>query len=354
MRLFKRHPDDIQEGSSGSPSSGSSGAAAGGTSSFADQLRDLVSAANPSLGAHSDFVKHVSCASCGAPKRLGSKTAYLYCDHCGALVDYDFRMANLGTNAGVTNTVFHHLVGPVQAELDQAEVDGDQERYREVIAGVFREWMAQCPQAVSPRAQNDEQFRSRMVDYLAATTVSKEFDPRQAPLEAESNQAIASLERRPTGSGAWMVSEGIWQVAGVFKDSMEMAYERIGATGISALDPDDAPDGVPLRMEYSTFCQGWLPHLSTEDGEKLLALFGLSGEYQKVDVPDAVNKKCGGCGADLPTVPEATCVVCETCGRRLDISGGEVPCAGCGAPLTFPVDVSSLECPYCRAGTTRA
>jgi hypothetical protein len=35
----------------------------------------------------------------------GPKTAYLYCDDCGALVDYDFRLANSGTSAGLTNTV---------------------------------------------------------------------------------------------------------------------------------------------------------------------------------------------------------------------------------------------------------
>jgi hypothetical protein len=68
------------------------------------------------------FVKQVDCPRCGAPKRLPSKTAYLYCDHCGSLVDYDFRLANSGTNAGLTNTVFHRLIQPVQPDLDRALV----------------------------------------------------------------------------------------------------------------------------------------------------------------------------------------------------------------------------------------
>src|SRR5437868_3347779 len=58
------------------------------------------------LKAHSQFVKRVNCSQCGAPKTLPSATAYLYCDYCGALMDYDFRIANADTNAGVTNTVF--------------------------------------------------------------------------------------------------------------------------------------------------------------------------------------------------------------------------------------------------------
>jgi hypothetical protein len=101
---------------------------------------------------------------CGAPKRLPSKTAYLYCDNCGSLVDYDFRL-----------------------------------------------------------------------------------------------------------DGAWLVSDGIWQVAAEFKQLMEKTYQMLDATGVLAMDPDEAPPGVPLRMEYSTFCQGWVPHLRPADAERLLA-----------------------------------------------------------------------------------
>ena len=38
-------------------------------------------------------MKKVSCPSCGASKLQKSKTAWLYCDYCGALVDWDFKLA---------------------------------------------------------------------------------------------------------------------------------------------------------------------------------------------------------------------------------------------------------------------
>src|SRR5580693_4859369 len=102
-------------------------------STAADHLQQLITTSgNASLFAHTEFVKQVECARCGAPKRLPSKTAYLYCDHCGALVDYDFRLANLGTNTGYTNTVYHQLVAPVQAEINKARAFGDKARYREL------------------------------------------------------------------------------------------------------------------------------------------------------------------------------------------------------------------------------
>ena len=62
---------------------------------------------------------------------------------------------------------------------------------------------------------------------------------------------------------------------------------------------------------------------------------------------------CDHCGSELKVVPGARVVVCEACGRRLDIAGGERPCQTCGAALSFPVGVSRIECPYCQSETHR-
>ena len=320
----------------------------------AESLDALVhSAGQPSLFAHSEFVKQVSCPRCGAPKRLPSKTAYLYCDHCGSLVDYDFRLANSGTNAGLTNTVFHQLIAPVQGELDRARAAGETGRYRELLRGVYTEWLRQCPQAASPRARSDPDFRDRMAAYCAESQLRKDFDPGLATLEMQMNAVIATLQRRPNGTGPWLVSEGIWQVAALFKELIDRSYEMLGAAGVLAMDPDEAPPGVPVRMEYSTFCQGWIPHLPPGDTGRFLAIFGLNSEYARVDGTGAETKSCGGCGDELKTMPGANTVVCESCGRKLDIAGGETPCQNCGAPLSFPVGTSTIECPYCHTGTHR-
>ena len=85
-----------------------------------------------SLLAHSQFIKRVSCSRCGAPKSLPSATAYLYCDYCGALIDYDFRIANADTNAGLTNTVFHRLMAGVQGQMMQARARGDRDACRQL------------------------------------------------------------------------------------------------------------------------------------------------------------------------------------------------------------------------------
>jgi LSD1 subclass zinc finger protein len=321
---------------------------------IAESIQSVIeSSAKPSLFAHADFVKQVDCSQCGATKQLPSQTAYLYCDHCGALIDYDFRLANSGTNAGLTNTVYHRLVAQVQGEMNHALARADRDRYRELLKPVFAEWIRQCPQAVSPRAKSDPEFRDRMVAYLAECSVSRDFEPGLTQLDAQLNYQIGGLERIPNGSGPWQVSSGIWAVATLYKEIMEKTYAMLDATGVSALDPDEAPPGVALRMEYSTFCQGWIPHLNAADGERLLAFYGLTAAYARVKTADLAARNCGGCGAELATLPSASAVVCESCGRKLDVGGGQIPCRNCGAPLSFPVGASRIDCPYCQSGTHR-
>jgi hypothetical protein len=235
-----------------------------------------------SLKAHSQFIKRVNCSQFGAPKSLPSKTAYIYCDFCGSLMDYDFRIANADTNAGLTNTVFHRIIATMQEPLAQAKARGDRDGYRKLYRQVFSQWIQECPMAVLPRAKNDAAFREQLVVYLAECVVTKDLDPRQAPLDAKMEALVASLQRIPTAGGAWMVAGGFWPYAELFKQQMELAYALMHEMGVDAMDPDKAPEGVPLRMEYSTFCQGWLPHLSPEEGERLLKMLMLNAEYDEV------------------------------------------------------------------------
>ena len=306
-----------------------------------------------SLQAHSQFIKRVSCTRCGAPKSLPSPTAYIYCDYCGALIDYDFRIANADTNAGLTNTVFHRIIATVQGPLAQARARGDRDACRQLYRRVFSQWVRECPMAASPRAKNDTAFRDQFVAYQAECAVTKDFDPRQTSLDAKMAALTASLQRIPTPGGAWMVAGGFWPYAELFKQQMELTYALMHEQGVDAMDPDQAPPGIPIRMEYSTFCQGWLPHLSPADGQRLLVLYGLNAEYDEVKPQPTDRHQCGACGAGIHTLAGARAVVCESCGCTLDIGGGAVPCRSCGVPLSFPVSVSHVQCPYCKSDTRR-
>ena len=268
-------------------------------------------------------------------------------------MDYDFRMANANTNAGLTNTVFHRLIAMVQVPLAQAIARGDQETYRQLYRQVFSQWIQECPMAVSPRAKNDAVFRDQLVIYFAESAVVKEFDPRQTSMNAKMNVLAASLQRIPTPGGAWMVAGDFWSYAELFKQQMEMTYDLMHEMGVDSMDPDKAPEGVALRMEYSTFCQAWLPHLSPADGERLLKLYGLNAEYDEFKPLQTDKRQCGGCGSEMKVLPGARQVVCESCGFTIDVASQPLPCQKCGALLSFPVSADHLLCPYCSTDNRR-
>ena len=306
-----------------------------------------------SLKAYSQFIKRVNCPQCGAPKTLPSRTAYLYCDFCGSLMDYDFRIGNAGTNAGLSNTVYHRIFATVQIQMAQARARGDQEECRRIYRHVYTQWLKECPTAVSPRANHDLDFRERFIHYTVECAVAKDFDPRQAELETRMQRLVAALQRIPTPGGAWMVAGPFWEYAALFKQQMEFAYETIHQKGIDALDPDHAPASVPLRIEYSYFCQAWLPHLSPANGERLLKMYGLDAEYDEFQPVQTDVRKCGGCGSDILTLPGAHQVVCENCGFTIDVNSHPISCMKCGALLSFPVSADHLACPYCGTDNHR-
>ena len=306
-----------------------------------------------SLKAHSQFIKRVNCSQCGAPKTLPSPTAYIYCDYCGSLMDYDFRMANADTNAGLTNTVFHRMIATVQVPLMQAKARGDREGYRQIYRQIFTQWLQECPMAASPRAKTDLAFRSQLIDYFAECAVVKDLDPQQASLQVKMDELVAALGRIPMSGSAWRVAGPFWEYAALFKQQMEMTYALLKKEGVLSMDPDHAPEGVPQRMEYSTFCQAWLPHLSPEDGGRLLKFYGLAAEYDEVKPHQTEQRYCGVCGGEIRVLPGARQVVCDFCGYAIDVGSQAVPCQKCGALLSFPVSASHVFCPHCGTDTRR-
>jgi DNA-directed RNA polymerase subunit RPC12/RpoP len=306
-----------------------------------------------SLKAHSRFIKRVSCPQCGAPKSRPSTTAYIYCDFCGSLMDYDFRMANANTNAGITNTIYSRIMMTVQMPLMQAKARNDRDAVRLIYKQVFTQWLQECPNAASPRAIKDMDFRKQFIDYCAECAVIKDMDPNQATLQVKMDGLVARLQRIPTPGGAWIVAGPFWEYAALFKEQMEGTYALIRQLGADQLDPDHASPEVALRMEYTTFCQAWLPHLSAADGERLLKFYGLNSEYDEVQPHESEQRHCGSCGSDVEALPGAKQVVCESCGFTLDVGSQAIPCQKCGALLSFPVAMNHVVCPYCSTDTRR-
>lgn len=316
----------------------------------------------------SEFVKRTSCAFCGAPKQLPSVREYLYCDYCGQLVDFDLRqaMANAAVNPDSAEYAQHaNQVGPAAAQAQKA---GDRERYRQMQYQLYELQTSYTKWAVPPRAWNDESYRTQWIRFNAEQAAATAFDAAFQRLDADMRRLALGLRWRggnmlkmaKGAMGGGMSSDAfpkvepasLWPLVDVLVAQSHRTLEVVAATGIRDLDPDRMPAAVQQRMTPSSIAQAYLRFLEPDEGLELISRLGISHEFVR---PEAVGdqRACGGCGSTLTLLPGATCVVCDGCGRRVDVGAGELPCTSCGARMCLPEAADQHGCPYCQAVVRR-
>jgi hypothetical protein len=299
------------------------------------------------------FVKKTTCHNCGGAKTLAPKTAYVYCDFCGSLTDYDFQKACENPQSAMPGPAYEAMVRETNDDAQLARQTKDQAKYYEIQSRLFDRWVELCPNAVSPRAKTDEEYRKRLVEYMAKTATANEFDPKY--------QEYAELVKKQTTSIQWTGlypkplahGESFWPLYETVKEQLDYSYGLLRAQGILDLHPDEAPESLQRRMTWSMFCQGWLPVLGEEDAEKMIVDAGLKGEYSKLEPVETTLRHCGGCGGDLQSLPGAKAMICEECGTRIDVGNPEVNCKNCAGMISFPIGKNRLQCPYCQAEAQR-
>lgn len=140
------------------------------------------------------YVKRCSCVVCGAPKKLPSVTAYVYCDYCASLIDYDLRRACEGDTT--PGPAYAATVNSTQAASRAAAAAGDRDTYRDLQRKVYEAYAANVPMAVSHRARNDPAYRTAYVNFMAEFAVARAFDPTARALEAEMKQHVMGIRCR--------------------------------------------------------------------------------------------------------------------------------------------------------------
>ncbi|HEY7881916.1 MAG TPA: hypothetical protein VID31_13760, partial [Streptosporangiaceae bacterium] len=147
------------------PAGSRGGAGGAGPMSWARQVMAILAPPGPG------FVKRCTCVTCGAPKQLPSATAYVYCDYCASLVDFDLRQACEGDT--LPGPEYVALVNSSQAASQAAVAAGDRDGYRAIQERIFSAYVANVPMAVSHRARNDRGYRQAYVRYMAEAAVAR-------------------------------------------------------------------------------------------------------------------------------------------------------------------------------------
>ena len=292
-------------------------------------------------------IKKATCRHCGASKLRPSKTAFLYCDYCGALVDWDFRVSITTAGSAMPGPEYERLqqqVAPLQA---QAKATGDRETYGQTLRQLFDMHMRACPASYSPRI-GDPAYRAALLDYTVATQLEAAFDAEARGRQAAMEQAVGSLRwTGGFGTPRRVESQSFWTLVGTLKTFLQ----RGSQLAEPHLDghPDQPTQAIMDGISASAFVQGWLPYLDEPDQQKVIAEMGLGGEYIPVTPVGTTERHCGSCGKPAPVVAGAQHVVCECCGRVIDVSRPEISCTNCGAPLSIPLGAARSACPHCSA-----
>lgn len=313
--------------------------AAVGSMTWGRQVMNLIAPVEPG------YVKRCACVTCGAPKKLPSVTAYVYCDYCASLIDYDLRRA--GESDVPTDPQYPATVNGAQPQLQAAQASGDQGTYLAVQRQIYHAYVTFVPSAVSHRAKNDALYRDQLVEYMAQAATVAAFDPTALQLTDEMRQRAIGLRYAGAALTPTVEPDSFWPMVGTLQKQISYTGELNKSAGVSDLDPDHAADYLGPKFAWSMFCQGWLSMLPEDAASTLLDQAGLKNTYVAIDATGGTERSCGGCGGHFTSLPGATVMVCEDCGRQLDVGAAEIPCTNCGATITFPVSAGSTACPYC-------
>ncbi len=291
------------------------------------------------------YVKRCSCPNCGAPKKLASVTAYVYCDYCGFLIDFDMRRA--GEHTATPDMSYASLVNGLQPQIRAAQAAGDRDGYLGLQHQLYDAYVASVPHAVSHRARGDLGYRQRLVDYLAAAAVVSAFEPEAVALTEEMKQRAIGL--RYTSMMPMAIDPAsFWPMCETLSRQIEAVNRLNHEHGVNDLNPDNTAH-LDTKLACSSFCQAWLAYLPADSAGQLIEWAGLTNTYVTIDVEGGEPRSCGGCGGTLHKLPGATVVVCDGCGRQLDVGAAEIPCTSCGATMTLPPGATDATCPFCRA-----
>jgi predicted RNA-binding Zn-ribbon protein involved in translation (DUF1610 family) len=295
------------------------------------------------------LVKRTTCRFCGSPKVTRSLSAYVYCDYCGELIDWDFQAALADRRSKLPGPAYEQLLARMRPRLEAARSAKDAKAYEAVQVEIWEAYAKACPAALSPRI-GDAAWRKRWIAYTAAHTTACDLDPDCKALFDVQSAATAALQwDRSDLFSPKAVPHTFWPLLDAVSRYQRACASRSTAAGLLERHPDRPTEEMLVRIGTSAFAQGWIPFLSKADADALLDKTGLSGEYVKPEPMALKSGPCPSCAAPLQVVEGAHRVLCEACGHLAGVDGSSLPCHGCGTKVQLPSSGSLFKCPSCDA-----
>ncbi|HEV7555900.1 MAG TPA: hypothetical protein VGO00_10615 [Kofleriaceae bacterium] len=282
-------------------------------------------------------ILRTTCARCGNVRIRPWVTAYIYCDHCAELVDFDAAFTRTAAAGPEYVALVAELAPVIQAALADHDVDGMRVAQRRL----FDAWLDSCPLAVSIRVHRPD-YRARFVDYLAEAETVAAFDADATRLRGDMEVAMRQL----TLASDRVASKPFWTMVDAAFAHADRRDELARTHGIYDKHPDGASRELQQRVGWSMFAQAWVPFLDDGERETLLARCKLAPERTAVMAPWPITwMTCGTCTAHVMASRGATWMICDDCGDRIDVGSCSV-CPSCHTPLARGRDTGI--CPICK------
>lgn len=299
------------------------------------------------------WVKRSRCRACGSPQVRPSRNAYVYCDYCGELMDWDFQACLADKRSKLPGPHYEGLLRQLGPELAKTKAAGDTAAYEAAQKRLWEAYAKACPSALSPRI-GDERYRAAWVAWTATSQTKADFDPETAGTLASQATATAALQwDRSNPFAPRAEPQSFFKLLdAVLAHQRAVAglYER---EGLLDHHPDRPPRDLLVKMGVSAMCQGWMPYLAPTETEVMLETTGLKDEFTRIEPPNTHKGNCPSCAGPLEVVDGAKRVLCYACGHMAAVGGGTMPCHGCGAQVTVPTDANLFKCDRCEAELRR-
>lgn len=260
--------------------------------------------------------RRARCPSCGGVKTQPSKTAYVYCDFCGELCDFDFEHLDerpAGDDAWKTQQE------RATRQMKQAYARADRDAYQKAQARFWDAYIDAFPASVSPRVA-DPDYRRAWCAYQAEATTIWAFDDEGQRLDDAVGAAMSELQYVQVKGKAKIVAGTFGGVLDAFEARRAHATRLYADSGVLARHPDGVSPLVSARIEAARFVQTWLPYLDEDTLKETIARLGVAADYDAAGNPGkGAAVPCHRCGVTLEIARGAHRVVCEHCGHRLDL-----------------------------------
>ncbi|TFG62168.1 MAG: hypothetical protein E4H36_08620 [Spirochaetales bacterium] len=274
----------------------------------------------------------------------------MYCDYCGTFTGWDFDKAVSSAGAVHPGAEYEKLAAALSGETEKARASGDRETYSALQKRLFAGHIEHCPFYYSRRV-NDPFYKSALVDFMAAQYTLLAFSKPLRQLEAKLEKAMKKVR---FSAADRVESPSFRRLYEAYSAYNEAALLATGKEGLFETHPDNPDIGLARLTGLSLFAAAWLPYLSPENSEVLLAETGLKHEYVDIELPPTAGFNCGNCGHGFEAPRGSRRMLCEYCGFMNETGIPTAECPGCGGRVTILSGRRNISCPFCKTEIMKA